>query len=491
MSHDAPNVVDLYIVSSETPGDGYFPITFEFDLDAATVTVQVLEPDATDWVAKVRNTAWTLDSGGSRMSFITSTYEPPTGTYVRIARDTSALRVIDWKPGSTLTADQINFDNEQEFYLIQELLAEIARALRLDFTGTYWNAEDLQIKNGSDATAATDYATLRQVQALVQSAEVANLEEATVFSFTGDNSTTEFELQNLSQYTIEEELIVSIDGVIQQTGQTGSAVEDKYYTLLTEDETGYPGGSNPWLVFDTPPTTGQEIEVRVFRGTVLTQIGSNVFGGDSIEDGALEERHFSFPRTSDQRMVFGASGDLQWQEEDDLTPFSTSLEAWFAGKSIGDLADMGGGTSRDYDMDTRRFTNHANPRALQPLDVANKAYVDGRTPITTVSGNTWTGAIAEGVETTIVSNLSYTPNMLHLQVTWTMPGGSITQSYTIPNALGVTGLDTNHGAVLDSAGDTAGNLQVNITSAGFKVKIFAANDSTGITQIKWVAHKHG
>jgi hypothetical protein len=118
-----------YVVGPSAPGP-VFTFDFEVEIDAADVVVSVLpdgEPDVpSSYIVQVEDVDYDLDRDGQTVAFL-SGQDPSTGDRVRIERCTDSTRIVDYQAGSTLTAVTINFENIQQFYLIQELCNEIAQ----------------------------------------------------------------------------------------------------------------------------------------------------------------------------------------------------------------------------------------------------------------------------------------------------------------------------------------------------------------------------
>ncbi len=329
------SVSDTYPVGSENPSDGFFAITFPFAIDPATVRVYTKGSAADDaFVLKVQDTDWTLDEGGSRMSFITETYEPVNGDTVFIERFTSRTRVNDYSPGGTVTADLMDTDNNQEFYILQEMEAKLANALQLDLTGSFWDGEGTRSSNCAEATTDTGWTTLGQVSALLAGEVPAAIDGADLFTFTGDGVETEFELSLWSDLT-RARIILSINGLVQH------AYDDTIYDVLNTGEVGYPASFN-WsaLKFVNPPANNDIIEARAIKGTVSSVIGGETIVAAALADNCLEIRHFggsTLSPATDSRLVHTSSGDPVFEVASSIDLFEATLNTWLGTKQLTDL----------------------------------------------------------------------------------------------------------------------------------------------------------
>lgn len=134
-----------YSINSYT-GNGsttQFPVTFTY-LDKTHVEVRVAG------VLKTVTTDYTWVSSG----MIQMNSAPANGASVVFRRVTpKTTRLVNFQDASVLTANDLNTEGNQEFYVMQETLDN---NLGLAAAGTYWDAQNLQLSNLPTPVGATD-----------------------------------------------------------------------------------------------------------------------------------------------------------------------------------------------------------------------------------------------------------------------------------------------------------------------------------------------
>jgi len=449
MAAIAVNVVNLYTVGSNAPSDGWFTITFDIDLSPASVAVQVQEPGSDVFVTKLKDVDWELDKTSSRFRFLTTTYEPEDGTIVRVERCTSRTRVVNWTPGSTMTAAQINLDNDQEFFILQEIEAELGRAMLKDLTGSFWQAEGLEVQNSADATQNTSLVTLQQLQAGLLGAEIAFLEDVDVYSFTGDGIQTDFELVGIDS-VLAEQLIVTINGLVQHAGEPASTSDGLYYEVLSVDDPALPTGfADASLRFTQPPANNDSIEVRSFTGVVRAEIGDAVFGGGSIEDGSIGLNHFDLNTTPDSFLLIGATGDPTYHDATDITLLEPALLTWLGERTLSDIQGVSAFGDENMNMGANRITNLGTGTATSDAVRLDQILIS----------KVFKGTFSNNAAKT----LGFIPDVVIMTVTGTASGFDVEIGYTlvINGAVG-----TYHATGSSRGGDHANVWQVIVDNPG-------------------------
>lgn len=97
---------------------------------------------------------------------------PANGTIVEVNRDTpNDARLVDFVNGSTLSADQLDRDSNQIFFIVQEAFDLADGSLNVLGDGSF-GAGGRRISNGGDPTSPQDFATKNYVDTGAQSAVV-------------------------------------------------------------------------------------------------------------------------------------------------------------------------------------------------------------------------------------------------------------------------------------------------------------------------------
>lgn len=402
-----------YVVGSDNPATGYFTYDFDFSIDEATLLVYVKEPDDDGFTLRTEDTDYTVDKSASRIAFLTSEFEPEDGSIVRIERSTTLERTNDYQGGTTLTAQALDTDADQIFYILQEIEADLDDALRLDRSGTYWDGEGTRSANCAEATTDDGWITLAQANALIVGGDVVHLDSAEPFKFTGDGSTRYFELSGYDSLT-RTRVFVSINGVIQHS------YDSTYYEVVNPDDSDYPDGYTASVVeFTNAPAYGDEIEVRLFKGTVTAQYGEGVIDSDALEDGILEFRHFDDLRASGstaQRIIFNPSAEPTFEDVDDLSLFETALNTWLSGKALGDLSDTF--INEALHMQSKKITNLA--LATNGGDAVSKQWITNNVGLGQIKNDKCDDLSASSWKTT--ATIGFAPDVVLGMLRFTISG---------------------------------------------------------------------
>lgn len=269
-----------------------------------------------------------------------------SGDIVRIERNTNREREVDYEGGSTLTEDNLDDDANRLTSVDQEIESDLTDALRKDETGSYWDGEGLRSSNCSPATTTTGWVTYAQAEALIAGGQPTIVDAASVLTFTGDGTTTEFELENWSGLTTEY-IWVHVDNVYQEA-------DGNTYSVINEDESLYPSAGTGWdyLSFDTAPPDGASIEVKIVQGTVVAQLLSGSVTGDMIQNNAINLRHLNFGGGVDKRfLVIDTAGDpaARVAVHTDINDFDAGVRA----NRLNEMTAPDGAVS----MSTQKLTN--------------------------------------------------------------------------------------------------------------------------------------
>lgn len=147
-------------------GDPVFTIPFPYAV-ASDVKVQVGDDLTTDF-------SW-VTTQSVRLDEV-----PPAGTFVTIYRETSSTqRAVDYINASILTADLLNTDSNQLFFLLQEAFDLAGLGLPLDVDGNF-DAGGQRLKNVGAPVNASDGATKAYIDALMEAGGIGGVSEADV-----------------------------------------------------------------------------------------------------------------------------------------------------------------------------------------------------------------------------------------------------------------------------------------------------------------------
>lgn len=89
----------------------------------------------------------------------------PKNSKIKIYRSTEyAKRKVDWKNGAILTETDLNLQNEQLLFVVQETLDAVERCLNIPESETEYNAQGKRIRNIGDAVEPNDAMTMNHYE---------------------------------------------------------------------------------------------------------------------------------------------------------------------------------------------------------------------------------------------------------------------------------------------------------------------------------------
>lgn len=379
---------------------------------------------------------------------IVFTTAPPSGDEVRIRRVTPrqySARAVDFKSFGAITETEMDLNQKQVWYLIQEALEEDdagdinpnAEYLQWDAAAGVWTAtrggSNQRIANVDSPDTGTDAATKAYVDDIAEFG-VAGIPQS--WEFTGTGTTGDFTLTG-GAYLNANYLIVAIEGVIQRP---------------TTDFNVIPGSTNSVLNFGTNfPASGTVISVQNFGKSrflntlILSEnsVGSFEIKNDGVEaanlaDGAVStgsiqddavtvdkiaDNAVSESQLADESVSFnklkeagfitapGGSFDRYLKVDKDTgnisvsTALATDLSDWLT--ELGNVAlNQIGAPTANVNFNNKKITNLQNPTVAS--DAATKDYVDVQTGLsggskTTLLHTFVMGGAVGGVDTPIWS----------------------------------------------------------------------------------------
>jgi aspartate 1-decarboxylase len=225
------------------------------------------------------------------------------------------LPYVDYANNSALDADDLNVNNDQLLFLIQELEDQGNNSITLSLGSDCFDVQGKRICNLADGTLNTDAVNLRQLLSAVEGAETATFDNIGYFTFSGDGTETDFTLTGAGiGFTDPKELIVHVAGVIQDPTTS--------YTVSASDT------PNPVITFDPAPANGAEIRVRTFYGLVKAVLQTAIIDGSSLAPDSVGLGSIDWGSgVAGRILVLDANGDptLRVPVHTDITDFDAGV----------------------------------------------------------------------------------------------------------------------------------------------------------------------
>jgi hypothetical protein len=325
MSCTATNCPDIFPAT----GDDSYQYTFQVLGSYSTVRVRVRANGEDDYVYQTEGEDYTHNANNRTITFLSGSV-PEAGGTVRIERCTDLNRLVDFIGGSTLTEANLDNDADRLTSATQELACQLSTTLQQSPGGTCWDAGGLPLCNVGAGTEPTDGVNLQQVINILNGAETAEISNnSSIFSFTGDGITTEFEL-NGEQELSAVRVLVFVDGVYQDAETAGGPA----FTILNAEDSDYPsdGDGDSYLSFTAAPLEDANVEVRVIKGLVSVTFDSASLDGDNIANDSIGLEHLGFANDalSDESMIFvqpDGTPELRVVSYEDIPDFDDGVKA--------------------------------------------------------------------------------------------------------------------------------------------------------------------
>lgn len=353
-----------------------------------------------DGVLQVITTDYTINTASKEITLVSSI---TSGNTLRIARDTlDTSRYVDFTNGARLTESTLDLDSNQLFFLIQEATDNTLDAM-VKNAGGQWEAQGVRIENGAPGTEGDHFVTVDQAYSILTGGDAAAIDDADVYRFTGNGSTTWFQLNTMG--TEPQRFIVTVDSVLQSPDRTyPSADTAGVYDILVPTDGTYPGGADgvhDVLSFDSAPTNGVEIVVRSLKGTVITTVDDSAITTDKIADNAVTVDKLGFDPGASNRFILVDSAGNPTVTVVGLAQLDAP-GTWIAA-NIG-LEDLTANAT--VNVNSKNITGVATPTASS--HAANKSYVDSKATTTLNSANAYTDSQVSGVKR--IAYGSYVPS---------------------------------------------------------------------------------
>lgn len=267
-------MANTYSDYTATSGQTDFAFTFPYLKDThVIVSIDGTETDINDTgagsftIVTSPSTLVRLDSGAT------------AGASVRVKRNSlgksnTEPALVDYNDGSVLTEKDLDDAYLHNFYLSQEAVEGAAGGLGMDTTVTSWDANNKKIINVGDPTNTKDAANKTYVDTQINNTVTGSTTEAQKWTFTGDNTATEFTFSPAITLDADTAYTVAIDGVMQEPTTA--------YTIDADNDT---------ITFTSAPPTssnivviarGYSVPVTEGAGTVTSVTAGNGLSGGTI-----------------------------------------------------------------------------------------------------------------------------------------------------------------------------------------------------------------
>lgn len=267
-------MANTYADYTATSGQTDFAFTFPYLKDThVIVSIDGTDTDINDTgagsftIVTSPSTLVRLDSGAT------------AGANVRVKRNSlgksnTEPALVDYNDGSVLTEKDLDDAYLHNFYLSQEAVEGAAGGMSLDSSNTSWDAQNKKIINVNDPTNTKDAANKTYVDTQINNTVTGSTTEAQKWTFTGDNTATEFTFSPAITLDADTAYTVAIDGVMQEPTTA--------YTIDADNDT---------ITFTSAPPTssnivviarGYSVPVTEGAGTVTSVTAGNGLSGGTI-----------------------------------------------------------------------------------------------------------------------------------------------------------------------------------------------------------------
>ena len=293
-------------------------------------------------------TDYTVDIPNGKIVLNTAVYSSDLVRIARFTQDTA--RYINYTDATNITAQILNTDATQLFFLVQEAKDLQTDAMIVGIDGK-WNAQSRQIGNLSAGVDSDDAVTVAQLAAATAGASPASLGGYGYQSLTGDGVTDTFALNAaIATITDSEDIEVFIQGVRQKPGSA--------YSISAGN-----------IVFSSPPAGASNIDIFWVQGTV-----AGVLTDSSIETANLqpkcvtESKIGSGSASSEKVLKADGSGGASFSQitSASVSDFDTQVRT--------NRLDQMTAPTAAVSLNSQQITNLAAPTAGS--DAATKTYVD-------------------------------------------------------------------------------------------------------------------
>ena len=290
---------------------------------------------------------YTVDTANGKIVLGTAVF---TSDLVRIARFTQdTSRFINYTDSTNITAQILNTDATQLFFLVQEAKDLQTDAMVVGVDGK-WGGNGKIIGNIAAGVDNTDAVNVAQLNAAVLGVSPATLGGYGHQGYVGDGSTTDFTLPTqLTTLTDTEDVEVFISGIRQSPSA---------YSFSSGD-----------IVFSAAPANLSVIDLFWTQGVVAGILTDSSIETDMLQPKSVtEDKIGSGSNTSEKVLKADGSGGAAWSQitSASVSDFNTQVRT--------NRLDQMTAPTAAVSLNSQKITNLAAPTAGG--DAATKTYVD-------------------------------------------------------------------------------------------------------------------
>lgn len=309
-----------YVLTSGTVATPVFSYGSIDTIDALNLTdAEQLVLTLNDTVLTL-NTDFTVNEGTQQITLVGATAAGLAVDDVLVIKRSTKIdeAYVDFENNSALDADDLDANNTQLLFLIQELRNLLDDGtITLNDVNLCWDAQNRRICNVADAVNNQDAVNLRQLLSAIEGAEIATVDNVGFWSFTGDGVETDFTLTGAGiGYNDDEEVLVFVGGVYQRPTTS--------YTVEDGDT------ANPYLSFSEAPANGVSICALTIYGLVKAVLQTEIIDGGSLAPDSVSLDAIDWGSGAAGRiLVLDAAGTptLRVPVHTDITDFDAGVQA--------------------------------------------------------------------------------------------------------------------------------------------------------------------
>lgn len=242
-------------------------------------------------------TDYTLDEGAEELTIVGATAAAlQVGDVLLIERQTKRdSRYVDFSNGDDVDQSTLDLSADQNFFLIQELLADTNNLITLDVTTGRWDGKGASTDNFLPAVTSSGLVTLGQVYNIIEGGDTAVVDHVSSWVFAGDGAETDFTLTGSPSGSYDDdEVQVYVEGVRQIPG-----------THYTVDDT-----STLIVQMNEAPVDGAAIFCYIIQGSVKAVLSTSSIDGSSLVSGSVSLAALDLDSGDARRVFFVTSSGV-------------------------------------------------------------------------------------------------------------------------------------------------------------------------------------